>query len=44
MQSVHQNSLHYVHSEGLIFVLPYGATACRMLYLHVCPCVFMYMR
>lgn len=44
MQSVHQNSLHYVHTEGLSPVLPYGAMACRMAHLHVCPCSFMYMR
>lgn len=44
MQSVHQNSLHYVHTEGLSPVLPYGAMACRRVHLHVCPCSFMYMR
>lgn len=45
MQSVHQNMRHYVHAEGLIWVLPYGAVACGMMHLHALPlCFFMYMR
>lgn len=44
MQSVHQNTHHYVHTEGLIRTLPYGAVACRMMHLHACPWFFMYMR
>lgn len=44
MQSVHQNTHHNVHTEGLIRTLPYGAMACRMVHLHACPCFFMYMR
>lgn len=44
MQSAHQNSRHYVNTEGLICVLPYGAIACRMVHLHACSCFFMYTR
>lgn len=40
MEYVHQNSHHYVHTEGFVCVLPYGAVECRV-HLHVYFC-FLY--